>query len=75
MVAKPRLRRPVDANRAPTLQTGTVVECAVRADAPPAWAWPRRVNTFRPKKPAKADRPADCDEEGPCTCNADCVVA
>ena len=68
-------RRALDANAAPTLPAGAVVACELRADAPPVWAWPRRVNTFRPRKPPKADRPDDCDEEGPCTCNADCVLA
>lgn len=51
-----------------TIPAGALVSCELDAHAPPAWAFERRVNTFRAK-------PLDCNEEGPCTCNADCLVA
>jgi len=51
-----------------TLPRGTWVRCRLLFDAQPAWAFPRRVNTYRAK-------PLACTEEGPCTCNADCSLA
>lgn len=56
----------------PTIPAGALVRCELRANSEPAWAFPRRINTFR----SKDLRPsANCDEEGPCTCNAECQVA
>ena len=70
-------RRSNAAAGAPPLPAGTLVAVDVDADAPPQWAWPRRVNTFRSAKPAPkpgAD-PCGAEEDGPCTCNQDCVLA
>ena len=73
--------RSKDASAAPTLPQGTLVTCDLDPDADPVWAWPRRINTFRPKKPNPAPtngaRPPGCqgEEDGPCTCNQDCTLA
>lgn len=55
-----------------TLLAGTLVRCELKADAQPAWAFARRINTFRNRQPFSPV--GECKDEGPCTCNAECVV-
>ncbi|KAJ8604688.1 hypothetical protein CTAYLR_006543 [Chrysophaeum taylorii] len=54
-----------------TIPKGAFVRCRLEPTAPPEWAFPRRINTFRRRR----DDPCGAGEEGPCTCNADCLVA
>ena len=73
----PSMPARTESSQPPPLPAGTLVAVDVDADAPPQWAWPRRVNTFRSAKPAPkpgAD-PCGAEEDGPCTCNQDCVLA
>lgn len=55
-----------------TIMAGTLVRCELKADAQPAWAFTQRINTFRSRQPALPE--GACQEEGPCTCNAECAI-
>lgn len=66
-------RRPPTAPQHRTIPAQTLVRCELRFLDAADWAVPS-FNTFRRKQPR---RDAACvnGEEGPCTCNSDCVLA
>lgn len=67
-------RRPPSAPQHRTIPAQTLVRCELRFLDESDWAVPS-FNTFRRKQQPRSDAACVNGEEGPCTCNADCVIA
>lgn len=68
-------RRAPDLPSAPTLPPATRVALDVQYDAAPAWAWPRRVRSYAPVDGSVLDCGPGHVVDGPCACNAECVLS
>ena len=68
-------RRAPDVPSAPTLPPATRVALDVQYGAAPAWAWPRRVRSYAPVDGSVLDCGPGHVVDGPCACNAECVLS